>query len=220
MIHTIRRLMCDKFSVLCTLAELNEKQLRLETEGEENTMKLNVKIKRLNDEAVIPKYAREGDAGFDLVAVEDIIVEPGATVLVSTGLAFEIPPGYEMQIRPRSGVTVKTKLRVQLGTVDSGYRGEVKVIVDNTSRDNDIEEDFLLDITDNLVSALEYLGAWNNFESGSYIIRKGDRIAQAIIAPFETAHFVDAEKLEESVRGAGGFGHTGVDVQKSYDEIW
>jgi dUTP pyrophosphatase len=58
------------------MAELNEKQLRLETEGEEDTMKLNVKIKRLNDEAVIPKYAREGDAGFDLVAVEDVIVEP------------------------------------------------------------------------------------------------------------------------------------------------
>jgi deoxyuridine 5'-triphosphate nucleotidohydrolase len=126
MIHELRRLMCDKFSILCTISELNEKQLR-----EEDTMKLNVKIQRLNSEAIIPKYAREGDAGFDLVAVEDTIVEPGATVLVSTGLAFEIPPGYEMQIRPRSGVTVKTKLRVQIGTIDSGYRGEIKVIVDN-----------------------------------------------------------------------------------------
>jgi deoxyuridine 5'-triphosphate nucleotidohydrolase len=106
--------------------QLNEKQLR-----EDDTMKLNVKIQRLNSEAIIPKYAREGDAGFDLVAVEDTIVEPGATVLVSTGLAFEIPPGYEMQIRPRSGVTVKTKLRVQIGTIDSGYRGEIKVMVDN-----------------------------------------------------------------------------------------
>lgn len=205
MIEAARRLMCDKFSVLCTISELNAKQLR-----EDELMKLNVKIKRLNDEAVIPKYAREGDAGFDLVAVEDTIVEPGATVLVSTGLAFEIPPGYEMQIRPRSGVTVKTKLRVQLGTVDSGYRGEVKVIVDNTNRDDDIEEDFLLDITDNLVSALDYLGAWNNFESGSYIIRKGDRIAQAVIAPFETCHFVDSDKLEESFRGDKGFGSSGV----------
>jgi dUTP pyrophosphatase len=184
------------------MAELNER--------EEIQMKLGVKVKRLNDEAVLPKYARDGDAGFDLIATEDVIIEPGVTMVVPTGLAFELPPGYEMQIRPRSGVTLKTKLRVQLGTIDSGYRGEVKVIVDNVNRDNDIEEDFLLDISDGLVSALEYLGAWNSFESGSYIIRKGDRIVQAVIAPVETAHFVDSDNLEESMRGSGGFGSSGV----------
>src|SRR5574342_1134669 len=97
-------------------------------------MNLNVKIKRLNEAAVIPKYAREGDAGFDLIATQDVIIEPGATTLVPTGLAFELPPGYEMRIRPRSGVTFKTKLRVQLGTIDSGFRGEVHVIVDNISQ--------------------------------------------------------------------------------------
>jgi dUTP pyrophosphatase len=216
MIHTIRRLMCDKFSILCTLSELNEKQLRLETEGEEDTMKLNVKIKRLNEDAVIPKYAREGDAGFDLVAVEDIIVEPGATVLVSTGLAFEIPPGYEMQIRPRSGVTVKTNLRVQLGTVDSGYRGEIKVMVDNIAQNDSWGFGYYIGIDGKPHTDI----ADYNGKLDTYIIRKGDRIAQAVITPFETAHFVDAEKLEESVRGAGGFGSTGVDVQKKYDEIW
>src|SRR5690606_19806136 len=92
---------------------------------------MNVKVKLMHPDAVIPKKAHAHDAGFDLVAVEDTIIEPGATQLIKTGLAFELPPGYEMQIRPRSGVTLKTKLRVQLGTVDSNYRGEVGVIVDN-----------------------------------------------------------------------------------------
>src|SRR5690606_10358288 len=91
-----------------------------------------VKVKRLHPDAVIPTKAHAADAGFDLVAVEDAVIEPGETVLIKTGLAFELPEGFEMQIRPRSGVTLKTKLRVQLGTVDSNYRGEVGVIVDNT----------------------------------------------------------------------------------------
>jgi dUTP pyrophosphatase len=206
MIHELRRLMCDKFSILCTLKELNER--------EERRMKLNVKIKRLNDGAVIPKYAREGDAGFDLVAVEDTIVEPGATVLVPTGLAFELHPGYEMQIRPRSGVTVKTKLRVQLGTVDSGYRGEIKVIVDNTAPHKLIPNTGVF-VRNEFVLTLQnerfyYPSEFKDSPEGTYIIRKGDRIAQAVIAPFETAHFVDAEELEESMRGAGGFGSSGV----------
>jgi dUTP pyrophosphatase len=180
---------------LCTLAELNEQ--------EERRMRLNVKIKRLNEAAVIPKYAREGDAGFDLIATEDVIIEPGVTMLVPTGLAFELPPGYEMTIRPRSGVTLKTKLRVQLGTVDSGYRGEVGVIVDNVSRDN----------WSNAARAIDnsYVDETRNkCSAGSYIIRKGDRIAQAVIAPFETCHFVDSDKLEESMRGGQGFGSSGV----------
>src|SRR5690625_768901 len=93
-----------------------------------------VKIKRLHPEAVLPKKAHEGDAGFDLVAVEDVIVEPGETALVPTGIAVELPEGFELQVRPRSGITLKTNLRVQLGTVDSNYRGEIGVIVDNTSQ--------------------------------------------------------------------------------------
>jgi dUTP pyrophosphatase len=172
-------------------------------------MKLNVKIKRLDEGAVIPKYAHEHDSGVDLVAVEDVIVEPGATVLVSTGLSFEIPPGYEMQIRPRSGVTLKTKLRVQLGTIDSGYRGEVKVIVDNIAEyrsqfgDEMLRESFVtMDGGAALTDGL--------YRTNTYIIRKGDRIAQAVFAPVETCNFIDADKLEKTMRGAGGFGSTGV----------
>lgn len=94
-------------------------------------MKLRTKIKRVRD-VELPKYAKTGDSGFDLVAAEDTVIWPGETKVVPTGLAFEIPPGYELQVRPRSGMTRNTKLRVVLGTVDSGYRGEVGVLVDNT----------------------------------------------------------------------------------------
>jgi dUTP pyrophosphatase len=170
---------------------------------------MNIRIKKLHEGVPTPSYAHVGDAGFDLIAAEDVIIEPGETVKVPTGLAFEIPDGYELQVRPRSGITAKTKLRVQLGTVDAGYRGEVSVIVDNAVRDIDVEEDFFLDIGDNLVSALEYFGAWNNFDKGSYLIRKGDRIAQAVLAPIQQATFIEVDELSETTRGEGGFGSTG-----------
>lgn len=169
---------------------------------------MNVNIKRLSPDAIIPQYAHATDAGFDLVATEDIIVEPGETVRVPTGLAFEIPAGFELQIRPRSGITLRTKLRVQLGTVDSGFTGEVGVIVDNIfDRDeedrHDIYQEVLTisgDLTD-LTSFMPY---------GTYIIRKHDRIAQGVIAPIAQATFSEVEALGETDRGAGGFGSTGV----------
>jgi dUTP pyrophosphatase len=215
MIETARRLMCDKFSVLCNLAELNAKQLREKEPEVDDTMKLNVKIKRLNEAAVIPKYAREGDSGFDLIATEDVIIEPGETKLIPTGLAFELPPGYEMQIRPRSGITLRTKLRVQLGTIDSGFRGEVKVLVDNIALPSlYINEKYMTIGLEFSNAPLKIDGKRDDSISDkqeyTYIIRKGDRICQAVIAPFETAHFVDTDKLEESMRGATGFGSSGV----------
>ncbi|HDR6318369.1 TPA: dUTP diphosphatase [Bacillus thuringiensis] len=147
-------------------------------------MNLRVKIKRLKD-VELPKYAKPGDSGFDLVAAEDTIIWPGETKVVPTGLALEIPPGYELQVRPRSGMTRNTKLRVVLGTVDSGYRGEVGVLVDNT----------------------EVLKAVN---MQAHVIEKGTRIAQGVITPVVTAHFVESDELSESDRGIGGFGSTGV----------
>ncbi|MGZ7151905.1 dUTP diphosphatase [Bacillus sp. BC08] len=147
-------------------------------------MNLRVKIKRLRD-VELPKYARPGDSGFDLVAAEDTIIWPGETKVVQTGLAFEIPPRYELQVRPRSGMTRNTKLRVILGTVDSGYRGEVGVLVDN----------------------IEIPKAANMQAS---VIEKGTRIAQGVIAPVETANFVEVDELSESKRGSYGFGSTGI----------
>lgn len=140
-----------------------------------------VKVKRVRKDAVIPQYATPGAAGFDLVAAEDVFLRGGETKLVPTGLSFEIPEGYEMQIRPRSGLSLKTGLRIANapGTIDSDYRGEVKIIVENTS---------------------------NTYHH----IEKGDRIAQGVIAPVMRAVFEEADDLSETDRGSGGFGSTGV----------
>ncbi|AYY25295.1 deoxyuridine 5'-triphosphate nucleotidohydrolase [Bacillus cereus group sp. Bc222] len=159
-------------------------------------MNLRVKIKRVKD-VELPKYAKPGDSGFDLVAAEDTIIWPGETKVVPTGLAFEIPPGYELQVRPRSGISRKTFLRVVLGTVDSGFRGEVGVIVSNTSY---IGNHITLGINDDS-------GIYANVK---YEIKKGDRIAQGVIAPVETANFVEVDELSDSERGNQGFGSTGV----------
>lgn len=167
---------------------------------------MNVNIKRLSPDAQIPQYAHASDACFDLVAAEDVIIEPGKTTLVKTGLVFEIPEGYEMQIRPRSGITLKTKLRVQLGTVDAGYRGEVGVIVDNIAPLN-MEVPF--DYGPLMVTG-EIYRMNGDLPQFSYIIRKGDRIAQAVIKPIEQAVFTEVAELGDSDRGAGGFGSSGV----------
>ncbi|MHA4291066.1 dUTP diphosphatase [Bacillus cereus] len=146
-------------------------------------MNLRTKIKRVRD-VELPKYAKPGDSGFDLVAAEDTIIWPGETKVVQTGLAFEIPPGYELQVRPRSGMTRNTKLRVVLGTVDSGYRGEVGVLVDNTERPISLN-------------------------MKAHVIEKGTRIAQGVIAPVITAHFEEVDELSHSDRGTNGYGSTG-----------
>ncbi|PGX99900.1 deoxyuridine 5'-triphosphate nucleotidohydrolase [Bacillus cereus] len=169
-------------------------------------MNLRVKIKRLNESVEIPRYAKPGDAGFDLVAAEDVVIKPGETKVIPTGLAFEIPPGYEMQIRPRSGMSRKTKLRVVLGTIDSGYRGEVGVIADNTSlieyssQPRLLKGAFVGDNDFNIVKTTKY---------EVIKISKGERIAQGVIAPVETAHFVEVDELSISERGNRGFGSTG-----------
>lgn len=158
-------------------------------------MNLRVKIKRLKD-VELPRYANPGDSGFDLVAAEDTIIEPGQTKVIPTGLAFEIPPGFELQVRPRSGISRKTFLRVVLGTVDSGFRGEVGVVVSNTSYPGN---SITLGINDEL----------EIFKSVTYVVKKGDRIAQGVIAPVETANFVEVDELADSERGNKGFGSTG-----------
>lgn len=94
---------------------------------------LNIKVKLLKDTAVLPAYQTPGASGFDLVAAETLEIPPHATGLVSTGLAMEIPDGHEIQIRPRSGLSLKTPLKVLLGTLDADYRGPIGVIVFNAS---------------------------------------------------------------------------------------
>lgn len=101
---------------------------------------MELKIKKLHEDAVVPFYAKDGDSGVDLVTTESVVLAPHSSKTVSIGLAFELPRGYELQIRNRSGITSKTPLRVQLGTIDSGYRGEVKVMVDNISNESQFIE--------------------------------------------------------------------------------
>lgn len=142
---------------------------------------MRVKIKQLHPDAKIPQYQTLGAAGFDLHALEDYKLSAGEKVLVKTGLAFELQIGFELQIRPRSGLALKNGISVlnAPGTIDSDYRGEVGVLLINHSK-----EDFA--------------------------IKKGDRIAQGVVARYERVEFEVCEELGESARGAGGFGSSGV----------
>lgn len=184
---------------------------------------MNVKIKRLHPDAVVPVYAKPGDSGFDLVATADVIIAPGDTALVPTGLSVEVPEGYELQVRPRSGITLKTKLRVanSPGTVDSSFRGEVAVIVDNIANprvivcDNDdgthytdtAKCNFALSIIGEAIP----LGRAPDYELRTYIIRKGDKIAQGVVCPVVPVTFTETDGyLTATERGVGGFGSSGV----------
>jgi dUTP pyrophosphatase len=142
---------------------------------------MRIKIKRLSENSKIPQYQTNGSAGFDFHAIEDMEIFPRQTVLVKTGLSMEIPEGYELQVRPRSGMSLKTKMRVanSPGTIDSDYRGEICIIMEN----------------------IGMLG------SLPYEIKKGDRVAQGVICPVYQATFIEDE-LSDTERGEGGFGST------------
>lgn len=139
-----------------------------------------VKIRKNLTTAQIPKYATEHAAGADLSSAEQVTIYPGTRYAVDTGLSFEIDPGYEVQIRPRSGLALKSGITVlnTPGTIDADYRGPVKVILYNSSN--------------------------QNFE-----VNIGDRIAQMVVAQVESACFVEVEELSNTARGTGGFGSTG-----------
>lgn len=141
---------------------------------------MKIFIKKLSPLATIPNYQTEEASGFDLHSIEDIILKPNERKLIGTGLAFEIPKGYEIQIRPRSGLAYKYGISVlnSPGTIDSDYRGEIKVLLINHS-DTDFE------------------------------IKIGERIAQGVIQEVIQAKFEEVEELNKTARGAGGFGSTG-----------
>lgn len=207
MIHEARRLMCDKFSILCNLAELNAKQLK-EDEG------MRIRIKKVRDDIPTPGYAYTSDAGYDLIAAEDFLLQPGATVKIPTGLAFEIAEGYQMEIRPRSGVTSKSSIRVQLGTIDASYRGEVRVICDNIAQEYR-NSDFAVVLGHSYrADGSEVPAELNKYAHGTHIIRKGDKIAQGVITPVVQATFVEVDELGETDRGTGGFGSSGVTTKE------
>lgn len=141
-----------------------------------------VLIKRLphGEGLDLPAYATDGAAGMDVLAAEDVEIAPGARHAVATGLAMAIPPGFEIQVRPRSGLALKHGITVPNtpGTIDSDYRGELKVILIN-------------------------LG------SAAFAVKRGDRVAQLVLAPVTQAAWLETDELDETARGEGGFGSTG-----------
>lgn len=179
----------------------------------EHSNEVNVKIKRMHPDAVIPQYATDLAAGFDLVAVEDVVIAPGDTVKVPLGLAFEIPAGYVVLVCMRSGIALNTKLRQPngIGVIDADYRGEVAMMFDNIAVGHDVP------VTDDLIFYVNGNGrtARSDEINASYIIRKGDRVCQAFIIPYPRVNFEVVTELAESERGAGGFGSSGVRAEMS-----
>lgn len=182
-------------------------------------MKVILGFKKLNETATIPTKNIPTDSGFDLYASEDVIIEPGETKVIPTGIAIQLPRDTEAQVRPRSGVTSKTKLRVQLGTIDNEYTGEIGVIVDNIAEGKyRLGKDWYALGIDN-----KSIETCNHFWFKSYHIRKGDRIAQLVIQPLPSVEVYEVEgDLKETDRGEGGFGSSGVrerEQMSDYDEL-
>jgi len=142
---------------------------------------MQVLVQRLDPGVPLPVYALPGDAGADIVAAEDLLLAPGARAVLPTGIAIAVPDGYAAFVHPRSGLAARAGLGLvnAPGTIDSGYRGEVKVIVINHDR------------------------------SAALQLRRGERIAQLVFQRVEIADFVEVAELPDSVRGAGGHGSTG-----------
>ena len=142
---------------------------------------MTVKFRRIDQSAELPTYAHPGDAGMDIRSIEELTIAPGARALVHTGLVMMLPPGYEAQVRPRSGLALKNGVTVlnTPGTIDEGYRGEIGVIL-------------------------------ANFGSEPFKVEKGAKIAQMVIAPCTRAEIVETDEVDDTVRGTGGFGSSGL----------
>ena len=142
---------------------------------------MEIRIKRLNADAVLPQYAHGPleDAGMDICSTAEVTLEPNVPALVPSGLSIEVPPGYECQLRPRSGLAYKHAITLanSPATIDPGYRGEIKVILLNLGK-------------------------------APYTVHPGDRIAQMVIAKYEAVEWLEGE-LTDTTRGTGGFGSTG-----------
>ena len=142
------------------------------------------KLSNFDDQLALPAYETKDAAGADIRAClenrDNLVIKPGQRLLVPTGMAFEIEPGFEVQVRPRSGLSLKTQLLVvnSPGTIDADYRGEVKVIL-------------------------------GNFGTEDEVINHGDRVAQIVLAPITQAKFELVDHLSDTERGSGGFGSTG-----------
>lgn len=165
-------------------------------------MSVEIFVEICREGAILPRYANPGDAGMDVYAAEDMLVRPGETVIVPTGLKLAIPEGYEIQVRPRSGLSFKTPIRLpnSPGTIDSGYRDELGIIVNNSSEAQFAES-----------GENPYTMDEKGNKKGTYIIRKGDRIAQIVLQPVPRMVLTAVPSVRDmgNDRG-GGFGSTGI----------
>lgn len=188
----LKRIMSDIFN---SIVDFND----------ELTSSILIPIEFCNKNARMPIYAHETDAGLDIYSTEDINISPGETILIKTGLKVAIPVGYELQVRPKSGISLKTKLRVANtpGTIDSGYRDEIGIIIENIEQPiQDISYHF---DTNNKIVIDSIL------HGKTYSIEKGQKIAQLVLNKISKANFilVDTVNEIEGDRG-GGFGSTGL----------
>ncbi|URZ00256.1 Deoxyuridine 5'-triphosphate nucleotidohydrolase [Clostridium felsineum] len=144
-------------------------------------MMVNLKVKKIDEAAILPEYAHEGDAGLDLFSIEEKIIKAGESALIRTGIQMELPRDTEAQVRPRSGLALKHSITVlnTPGTIDEGYRGEVKIILINHGK-----EDFK--------------------------VEKSMKIAQMVIKPVLRVKVEEVEELSDTDRGQGGFGSSGL----------
>lgn len=161
---------------------------------------IEIFVEKCRENIELPQYANFGDAGMDISAAEDIIIKPGETVIIPTGLKMAIPVGYEIQVRPRSGISLKNPLRIPNtpGTIDAGYRDEIGVIMTNTS-----EEEYC--------NAGPFRIGEKGNQKGVYEIKKGDKIAQIVLQKVPVIKFIPVENVKEIGKDRkGGFGSTGV----------
>ena len=173
----------DQLDIL--LDRVKALEIKVNSIEKEISLEKSVEIKKLHPNALIPQYQKEGDAGFDFHALIDntlgyIVVEPKSQYTVPTGVSCSIPRGYEIQVRPRSGLAFKYQITVtnSPGTIDSGFLGQIMVIIYNLSNQ-------------------------------PFTIKNGDRIAQGVLARVFKAKFIEVEELEKTERGENGFGSTG-----------
>lgn len=164
---------------------------------------IEVLITACRESAVIPSYARCGDAGMDVSAAVEMLIRPGETAAVPTGLKAAIPEGFELQVRPRSGISLNTPLRIpnSPGTIDSGFRDEIRIIITNTSRP---------DVSAGCAEVFGISSKGNH--EGTYLIKAGDRIAQFVLNEVPVIRWKQAASLEGVGKDRkGGFGSTGID---------
>jgi dUTP pyrophosphatase len=165
---------------------ISETLKQLEEELYSSSIKSELLVQKIHEDAILPSYAYPTDSGFDLCSVEEISIEPFGRALIPTGLRFNIPTGFEIQVRPKSGLAIKEGITVlnTPGTVDQGYNGELKVIVFNTN-------------------------------NKPFTIKNKMKIAQAVLCPVASGNFVtivEVDNVEETERGENGFGSTGLNI--------